>query len=395
MANKSKSLVNQKPIKVAVLIDAWFPFWGGGQVNVNEVEKALSKNYKVESVVFYPKQVSTLSRLLWTFTVVAQVIWQQRTQKFDLVHSHGFMPGLSAKLISLITGMPCVHSVHGSHLMDQRKPGFKTRLEKWLLTEITYNSLISDSKSFFDYPNVNKSLHYVPNGVDIKAINAVTGKKTKDPIIIFVGRNHPDKGIVYLDKAWKVLEKKYPKVKLKKLTDGSVNGLQLFQAYKKAYIFVLPSLAEGQPISLLDAWACKLPVVVTSVGNNPHMVVNKKNGILIPPKDSKAIVRAISFLLNNPERARLMGLAGYNLVAKNFTWDQAAARTYEIYSQVLGRGLARIEFDPQLLKILACPHDRSRLKYESKVETEQLVCLKCKRVYAIDRGVPVLLKESL
>ena len=50
--------------------------------------------------------------------------------------------------------------------------------------------------------------------------------------------------------------------------------------------------------------------------------------------------------------------------------------------------------DPQLLKILACPHDHGSVAYEKNGKKEQLVCLKCKRVYPIKHGIPIMMPQN-
>ena len=137
--------------------------------------------------------------------------------------------------------------------------------------------------------------------------------------------------------------KKYLKNESKKLklTDkiifkGELKGKKLIKEYKTSHLFVLPSIYEGQPLTLLEAWAAKIPVVVTDVGANKNFVENGKNGYLVSPKNPKALAEKIIFVLKNQNRD-FLGENGYEMVKKNYSWDSAVEKTYQVYLKVLNK----------------------------------------------------------
>ena len=69
-------------------------------------------------------------------------------------------------------------------------------------------------------------------------------------------------------------------------------------------IFVLPTLREGLSNSLLEAMAAGVPVIATNIEENKEIIKNKKDGILVQPKDISAISRAIIKLLKNKNLAK-------------------------------------------------------------------------------------------
>jgi glycosyltransferase involved in cell wall biosynthesis len=102
-------------------------------------------------------------------------------------------------------------------------------------------------------------------------------------------------------------------------------------------LFVLPSLFEGLPLSVLEAMAAGKPVVATSVGGTPEAVLDGETGFLVPPRDPASLVAAIHRLLADACLRRKMGLAGRLRVQRNFSAVQMVARITQTYEKLLDR----------------------------------------------------------
>jgi glycosyltransferase involved in cell wall biosynthesis len=333
-----------KTLHIAMLVDAWFPgkyrgvgVFGGGQVHVSELAKRLESHHHCKVTLFYPAHPNIIIRAFWSFFVIAKLVAFSKRQPFHLLHSHGFNSGFPAKITSLILKIPVIHTVHGSANLDQSPRSLLYHLEKWLLTGITYDSQITVAAKFLDYPNNNRHVHVIPNGVNVAEFNQVRVKKYESPSIIWVGRQDKVKGVDVLKRAVLKVRKKIPKVRTNLVTGGRLYGKNLIRAYKKAHVFVLSSFAEGQPITLLEAWAAKLPVVVTAVGDNPLMVKDGVNGYLVEPGNVKQLADAIIKVLRSRSNDVKMGQAGYNYVSKHHHWDAIVAKTHHVYEEVLMR----------------------------------------------------------
>jgi glycosyltransferase involved in cell wall biosynthesis len=75
-------------------------------------------------------------------------------------------------------------------------------------------------------------------------------------------------------------------------------------------VFALPSIAEGTPVTILEAMACGLPVVASRVGGIPEVVEHQATGLLVPPSDATALADALAMYLQDPQLAARHGAAG-------------------------------------------------------------------------------------
>jgi glycosyltransferase involved in cell wall biosynthesis len=103
-------------------------------------------------------------------------------------------------------------------------------------------------------------------------------------------------------------------------------------------LFVLPSLFEGLPISVLEAMAAGRPVVATAVGGTDEVVLPGITGLLVPPKDPEGLARGIRTLLDDPSLARRLAESARLRVCTEFSAQRVVARTVRLYETVLCGG---------------------------------------------------------
>jgi glycosyltransferase involved in cell wall biosynthesis len=96
-------------------------------------------------------------------------------------------------------------------------------------------------------------------------------------------------------------------------------------------VFVLPSLSEGLPLSVLEAFALQKPVVATSVGGIPEIVRDETTGYLVPPKSPEALAVRIIGLLRDPQKAAKIGQAGRKRVEEAFGLEQMVQKYQSLY----------------------------------------------------------------
>jgi glycosyltransferase involved in cell wall biosynthesis len=103
-------------------------------------------------------------------------------------------------------------------------------------------------------------------------------------------------------------------------------------------IFVMPSLFEGLGVAALEAMAAGKPVVASRVGGLAESILDGQTGLLVAPRDGRAIADAVAQLVNDPPMARQMGLQGRQRVLDRFTLAQMAAQNEAYYYELLGIG---------------------------------------------------------
>ena len=208
-------------------------------------------------------------------------------------------------------------------------------------------------------------IRLAPSGVDVEGARTTTAAdlgldpNTVGPVIGYIGRVDPRKGVQFLMEALVHVKKQYPNVLLF-LAGGSRHGYDLeihgmagrlrleknmrilgriegdiLPYYKSADVVVIPSLSEGIPITLGEAMASRTPVVITRL---PGVVPFVKPADLVHwarIADAGDLGRAIVEALKDPEKADRTERA-YRFI-QQYTWDSVAGRYLEIYKETMAR----------------------------------------------------------
>ncbi|RJQ14843.1 glycosyltransferase family 1 protein [Candidatus Parcubacteria bacterium] len=213
--------------------------------------------------------------------------------------------------------------------------------------------IIVNSQNNFDLAIDKKitnpdKLRLVRNGIDLKTFQKILyerdearnklGLKTKGKTVIGTIANfYRNKGLDNLVNSAFYLLERNPALREnllfviigdgpeKKLIEGKINVRDLnnlFElkgaipnaaSYLKAFdVFVLPSLKEGSPWTIIEAMAAKLPIIATAVGGIPEIIEDKKNGLLIEPADNEALEQAMLSLLSDKNYRQVLAQEAYN-----------------------------------------------------------------------------------
>jgi glycosyltransferase involved in cell wall biosynthesis len=110
-------------------------------------------------------------------------------------------------------------------------------------------------------------------------------------------------------------------------------------------LFVMSSVTEGLGSALLDAMAAERPIVATKAGGIPEVITDGETGLLVPPRDSRALAAGVLALLRDPGRRARLARTAHVRVAERFSVDRMVDGTLGVYERVAGRipaeGIAR------------------------------------------------------
>jgi glycosyltransferase involved in cell wall biosynthesis len=206
-----------------------------------------------------------------------------------------------------------------------------------------------------------RKLAVVPNGIPVPpqvraadpVLRAHLVKGRPDYVVLTPARFHEQKGHAYLleaavqvpDATFVLAGEGSLRAEMERRAEElGVAGRCLFLGQRSdvpallaaAELFVLPSLFEGLPLSVLEAMAAARPVIATAIGGTDEAITDGLTGLLVPPRDSAALGSAIRRLQGDPALARRLAVAGRERVEREFSSAVTARGVMRIYDEVAG-----------------------------------------------------------
>jgi glycosyltransferase involved in cell wall biosynthesis len=204
----------------------------------------------------------------------------------------------------------------------------------------------------------------IPNGIDVgrfavpldtSSLHRELGIREGELVIGSIGRLTEQKGMEYLVKAFARLSQRRSDMKLIIVGDGELRQSLESLAHRLLVgervvftgirtdiphlmrlfdLFALPSLWEGQPITIVEAMAAAKPIVATNVGGNAEILHRGEFGVLVPPGDENALADAISALLSDAARARELGKKAASRAERELTSASMVRRYEELFAAI-------------------------------------------------------------
>ncbi|MBL8101719.1 MAG: glycosyltransferase [Anaerolineales bacterium] len=335
-----------------------------------------------------PKSKSDIAKYIPEFAQGVIQFAAEKGIKYDVIHSHYWMSGLAAEILSdAWGGTPIVSMFHTLGEMKNRvarsedeKAG-EDRLngERQVLRRaerIIVATLAELTQLRFLYRADSRKMTVIPPGVDTSHFYPIPadeakqyiGLKPENRMVLFVGRIEPLKGIDTLIQAMSCLdlqgihrpvhlaiiggdvdvspeEMSEEMARLQKMCDDlCMGGMVLFLGkrgqdtlpyyYSAAEVVVMPSLYESFGMVALEAMACGTPVIASEVGGLGYLVQNGITGYTIPDSEPDALCDKLSWLLGNVDLRNEMGRSAAEYAA-NYAWTKIASQIIEVYKEVL------------------------------------------------------------
>ena len=280
-------------------------------------------------------------------------------ERFDIVHAHEPLTPMLPKVVLRWASCPKVGTFHAYHEEPLGYGLTKFFLKRWFRH---LDGLIAVSQPAKEFVSKHFPGEYeiIPNGVNLEHFCPSTlplpqfwdEKKN----ILFIGRLEKRKGAGFLIRAFRRVKQEYgacrliiagPGVRLRQQYEelardipdvvfaGPIDYDELPRYYASAHIFCAPAIGgESFGMVLLEAMAAGKPVVATDIPGYLQVLTQGEQGLVVPPRDEKALAQALLKLLENPALCEEMGRRG-RLRAQEYGWEKIATRVLSCYQRFL------------------------------------------------------------
>jgi glycosyltransferase involved in cell wall biosynthesis len=280
----------------------------------------------------------------------------------QLLHTHGYKADLYGYVAARRSGKPIVATCH-NWVGGTAALGIYNRLDRMALKRFQRLAAVSDSvaQRLLDSGVSAKKIRTIANGIDVGLFERACPLPVFDfegnKVVGMVARLDLQKGFEYLLRAARELCAAFPGLKVVIVGEGPdrqaiEHMVQRFGLrsnvilagqhsdmpgiYAAMDIFVLPSLNEGLPMTILEAMAASRPVIATRVGAIPKVIKDGETGLLVDPGDVDGLRNALARLLLDSDLCRCLGSAGHDWISGNYTSEAMALKYRQMYDEVLG-----------------------------------------------------------
>jgi len=335
-----------------------------------------------------PKRPLFASRVYY-LGYILQVARDLRREKCDIIHLHNFSQFVQV-VRAISPKSKIVLQMHCEWLSQLDRSLIEKRLRQVDLV-VGCSEYITE-KIRQRFPQFASRCKTITSGVDVNQFASKSNHREKNmdrpKRLLFVGRISPEKGVHVLLEAFQQVVKSYPNVELelvggqqaapyefivlvdddykvsglasfyngrskrgnyipylkehtpsnlaaKVIFSGPISQSDLVNHYCNADVLINPSLSEAFGLSLIEAMACKVPVIGTRIGGMLETVEDGRTGILVERDDPSELSRAILDLLADEDLRKSMGEAGRQRAVEHFSWDRIVERLSKLYGSIL------------------------------------------------------------
>ena len=377
-----------KSLQVTTIIHGYFPRVGGAETQLRALvphlrsqgiemtiltrryDTGLPAYQKIDEAAVY-RLPATGHKIVASLSFTISAFFRLLRLRPELVHAHEFIsPATVALLAERFLQIPMVITSHRSgeigdvQKMRRKLSGpmrlraLKKRVSKFIvISDEIWDELTAigvDEDRLINITNGVDTKRFSPPSVDEKLVRRKEmGFSPDAQIAIFTGRLVPEKRLDLLISVWTKLRETHPKAELLILGAGaeeeslkatagdgihfmgSTNDVLPF--LQMANIFVLPSIAEGLSVALLEAMSCELAPLLTDVGGAREVVQHQENGWIIPPDDGEALLEGLEAFFGNEKMLIERGQAARQRVVSAFSIEIAAKKLANLYFDLAKR----------------------------------------------------------
>ncbi len=382
-------------MKIAMITDARDPLIWWWQVHIKEISKLLINKHNCEIDLFtrklkdekWNKYIKNESRINWKrkiyrygpatkfYNIFGRIIslfnislWlyiNAKKNKYDVIHAHSHIPWLIWFIVSKLTKIPIVYTVHVASYYNNKKQTFFQAIEKILHLKIKYNALITVWSYLKKYKISTKKVFVIWNWFNNEEISKYLLKqnskkkkkiKNKQKTILCVWRLDRQKWIDILIKSLKYiksnyilnvvwpdyewLKSEYIKIAKENKVMNNVNFLwwqtwaKLYKEFYNCDLFVLPSRFEWFGIVILEAFAFNKIVISTKCGWPEDIIDNNKNWFLVDYESEKLLWNKINDVLAMNDSQKLKIIENSKEKLKIYSWGNITNNIVNVYKEI-------------------------------------------------------------
>src|SRR3989339_284019 len=320
----------------------------GGEL-VKQLESAGAKHYVL------PVHKKSLLTIYNSIKSLRKII---RKEKIDIVHARSRVPAWIAYFATRKTNASFITTCHGYY-----KNRFFSQVMGWAKLIIVPSEVIG-RHMIDDYKVQSRSIRCIPRSVDLDKfkVQKEFAKGSPDKVVAIVGRITPLKGHIYFLKAMATVVRSNPYLKIQIIGDvpakkesykrelevlvkrlGIKDNVEFLgnrsdvpELLSKVDVLVLATITqESFGRVIIEAQAVGVPVVATKVGGVVDIIDDDKTGLLVMPKDTESMAKAVLRLLNDKTLAARFSVEAKKKLQEKYTLDQMATKTIEVYEELL------------------------------------------------------------
>lgn len=363
-----------------------YPTYGGSGVVATELGKALAErghsihfisyappmrlNGYVGNIFFHEVEISNYPLFdfpMYTLALASKMYEVVKYEKLDILHCHYAIPHATsaflAKEMLNDTNLKVITTLHGTDItLVGLEPSFlpvmKFSIE--MSDGVTAVSRFLREKTNTNY-NIDKAIEVIPNFVDVKKYQRGTGEEVRklcpdrnEKILVHTSNFRPVKRVPDVIRIFNEVHKRVPS-RLLLIGDGPDRShcellarelgiaeyvkflgkqVELVNLLSAADLFLLPSQSESFGLSALEAMACEVPVISSSVGGLPELVVHGETGYIAEFGDIERMAKYAIDLLTNPTKHQLFAQAARRR-AMEFESSKIISQYERYYDKVL------------------------------------------------------------
>lgn len=331
-----------------------------GDIGINEIKPLLTINSLPYSFTF-------------PFSKIHKIAEEQDTEVVHALHDYSTNTAVAAAF-AWVHEIPFVYTIQGigaktGHLIADALIDVYDRTVETAIASKSKKVVLLSARLMSRAKELGvkeSNVAVVPSGVDSEHFNpdrAETRRRAQalrsqlnidgKIVIGYVGRLIPKKGLTYLFSAAKHIRDKHSDIVLLVIGDGPQrheleamakdSGLEtiftgwqtdVLPYYAIMDMFVLPSFFEGLPNVVLEAMAMRKAIIATTVGGNPDLVLDERNGFLVPPGDVEALKTCMEKLASDADLRLKMGRESRAIAERDFDWNTIVPRAEKVYAEL-------------------------------------------------------------